>query len=228
MLSKRSTLLIDRQELQEKIDQHGRGKPWHSLVSNTVVLIVETAREMIKLFASLVSNGHPDFLMTLTSPLVATYTLAVHVCREPNSLMSKSDYEVRTPPLLNNSSNLSVANVMLLNQLMKVGMELTIRHYQGHSTIEEISIFMQSLERYTMQRLSRARDIFSTADGQSFVSPSATVPSIAMDEPALDMSLLDPSSVTASSVPPEEWNSAPLDWLGWDWNDLSHLFLRGE
>lgn len=100
MLSKRSTLVIDRQELQDKVDQHGRGKPWHSLLSNTVALTVEAAREMIKLFASLVGNGNPDFLTTLTSPLVATYALAVHVCREPNSLMSRSDYEVRNPLLI--------------------------------------------------------------------------------------------------------------------------------
>lgn len=111
---------------------------------------------------------------------------------------------------------------------MKVGMELTIRHYQGHSTIEKIILFMQSLERYTLQRLSHARDIYSSAGGQSFVSPSAMLPSVAMHEPAPDMSRLDPLSVTASSVPQEEWNSASLDWLGWDWNDLSHLFLRGE
>lgn len=63
---------------------------------------------------------------------------------------------------------------------MKVGMELTIRHYQGHSTIEEIILFMQSLERYTLQRLSRARDIYSSAGGQSFVSPSAMLPSVSV------------------------------------------------
>jgi hypothetical protein len=64
------------------------------MVSNSRTQVVEAAREMIKLFVSLVDKGHPNFLMTLTSPLAATYALAVHVCREPNTLLSRSDYEV--------------------------------------------------------------------------------------------------------------------------------------
>lgn len=39
---------------------------------------------------------------------------------------------------------------------MKVGMEIIIIHYQGRSTIEEIGAFVQSLERYTLHRLSGA------------------------------------------------------------------------
>jgi hypothetical protein len=111
---------------------------------------------------------------------------------------------------------------------MKVGMDITLRHYHGHSMIEDIRTFMQSLERYTLQRLSGAHNICSTVDGQSFTSPLATLPSVGINEAGPEMSLLDPSSVSTSSVPQEEWNSASLDWLGWDWNDLSHLFLRSE
>jgi hypothetical protein len=39
---------------------------------------------------------------------------------------------------------------------MKVGMEVTIIHYQGRSTIEEIGVFVQSLERDILQHLSDA------------------------------------------------------------------------
>lgn len=49
---------------------------------------------MIKLFVSVANKGHPNFLMALTSLLVATYTLAV---QESNTLLSCSDFEA--PPV---------------------------------------------------------------------------------------------------------------------------------
>ena len=108
---------------------------------------------------------------------------------------------------------------------MKVGMEITIRYYHSHSTVEEIRAFLQSLERYTMQRLSGTRNVHPTADGQPLDSPSATLPSVMVGEEA---SLLDASNLSGSFATPEEFTSVSLDWLGWDWNDLSHLFLRSE
>jgi hypothetical protein len=57
-------------------------------------MVAESAREMIRLFVSLVDFGSPNYLTLMTSPLAAVYALAVSIIREQKSLLVRSDFEV--------------------------------------------------------------------------------------------------------------------------------------
>lgn len=76
------------------VNKYASGKPWYRRLLSSPAVVIEAARQMIKLFVSLVDSGTPNYLTTLTSPLAAIYALAVHIFQEHSSLLIRSDFEV--------------------------------------------------------------------------------------------------------------------------------------
>ncbi|CBF80108.1 hypothetical protein AN7788.2 [Aspergillus nidulans FGSC A4] len=93
ILLNRSVLLIEKSEIREVTDRYASGKPWQHRLINGAGVCVEAAREMVKLTVAMVDSGCPTYLTALTSPLSAVYALAVHIFRERNSLLVRSDFE---------------------------------------------------------------------------------------------------------------------------------------
>jgi hypothetical protein len=98
ILLNRSGLLVEEREMQDVLERYARGKPWHHLIANGTTTCVEAARESIKLIVALVDLGQPSYLTSMVSPIAAVYALAVHTFRERNSLLIRSDFEVRVAP----------------------------------------------------------------------------------------------------------------------------------
>jgi hypothetical protein len=98
ILLNRSGLLVEEKEMQDVLERYARGKPWHHLIANVTTTCVEAARESIKLIVALVDSGQPSYLTSMVSPVGAVYVLAIHVLRERNSLLIRSDFEVGAAP----------------------------------------------------------------------------------------------------------------------------------
>ncbi|KAJ5693414.1 hypothetical protein N7462_002837 [Penicillium macrosclerotiorum] len=191
ILVNRSTLLVDSKELREKVTKYASEESSHTRLLSGPTMVVEAARNMIKLFVPLVDSGVPDYLTTMASPISAVYALLVSILREPSSLLVRSDFE-----------------------LMKAGIEITKQQYQRHGTVVNIVDILLDLELYIGNLLERP---LSHDSGQlSLYSPNAM----------LNESMTEESHSTMSLAPP--WGPSVLDWAGWDWNDLSHLFQHSE
>ncbi|KAJ5661469.1 uncharacterized protein N7477_009085 [Penicillium maclennaniae] len=97
-------------------------------------------------------------------------------------------------------------------ELMRAGIQITKQHYHRHGTANNIEILLD-LERYTLQCL----------EGSSTTQ---------VEEPgeALGFSLTEhvAADFAASLGLDQSWGPSALDWAGWDWNNLSHLFQYCE
>lgn len=96
----RSALLVNKDELFEVVDKYATGKPWKQRLLDSPVVVIEAARDLVRLLVELVDLGTPNFLSTLASPLNAVGVLAVHIMRERGSLLIRSEYEVNIPLIL--------------------------------------------------------------------------------------------------------------------------------
>jgi hypothetical protein len=76
------------------VNKFAAGKTWRQGLLSGPTMVVEAARQTIKLFIALIDSGTPNYLMSITSPLAAVYALAVHIFQERNSLLIRSDFEV--------------------------------------------------------------------------------------------------------------------------------------
>ncbi|KAJ5637877.1 hypothetical protein N7490_007756 [Penicillium lividum] len=192
ILLSRNTLIIKRKELHEVVNRFAAGKPWKQQLLNSPTMVIEAARDMVKLWVTLVDSGVPNYLTTFASPLAAVYTIAVHIVCERKSLLIRSDYE-----------------------MMKAAMQLTKQAYYRHGTACNIDEILNGLDQYTLACLEgRAPELNEEASANStaaFMGDSYST-------------RLDPS------MPPMgfSWGPTSLDWAGWDWNDLSHLFDHSE
>lgn len=96
---------------------------------------------------------------------------------------------------------------------MRAGIQITAQHYHQHGTANNIDDILLDLERYTLQCLEGS-------------------PSTPAEEPSgdLEFSLNEHSTADfgASLCLDQNWGPSALDWAGWDWNDLSHLFQHNE
>ncbi|KAL3483171.1 hypothetical protein BJX62DRAFT_245161 [Aspergillus germanicus] len=183
ILLNRSGLLVEEKEMQDVLERYARGKPWHHLIANVTTTCVEAARESIKLIVALVDSGQPSYLTSMVSPIGAVYVLAIHVLRERNSLLIRSDFE-----------------------LMKVGAAITRQHYRRLDGFQRVEETLSAVEAYAEKCLEgQVQDPFSVG---------------------LDLSV--PPDEHSTSVAGFGWGPSGLDWAGWDWNDLSHLFEHGE
>lgn len=94
ILVTRSTILVPKDELHAMVNKFAAGKAWRQRLLSAPTMVIEAARQTIKLFIALIDSGTPNFLKSMTSPLAAVYTLAVHIFQERSSLLIRSDFEV--------------------------------------------------------------------------------------------------------------------------------------
>lgn len=162
---------------------------------------------MIKLFVTMVDSGTPNYLTAITSPLAAVYALAIHIFQERSSLLIRSDFEV--------SKFFFVDNPMLtVTQLLKVAVQITKEHYHKHGTADNTDDILVNVEQYVSHCLDTPTEDHTEA--LQLLSDHAR-----SDEIPLGDTL--PAMEAGSS-----WGPSALDWAGWDWNDLSHLFQHTE
>lgn len=90
----RSALLVAKEELADVINKYATGEPWQQKLLDSPTVVIEAARDLVRLLVELVDSGRPNFLSTLASPLNAVGVLAVHIIRERHSLLIRSEYEV--------------------------------------------------------------------------------------------------------------------------------------
>ncbi|KAL4913891.1 hypothetical protein BDW62DRAFT_205152 [Aspergillus aurantiobrunneus] len=96
-------------------------------------------------------------------------------------------------------------------ELMKAGIAIIKRHYRRLDGVARVDEVLSALEAYTAQCLDgHVTQPFGPGHGElQQSSPSSSLPA----EPA--MANLG-------------WGPSALDWAGWDWNDVSHLFENSE
>ncbi|KAF7716332.1 Fungal Zn(2)-Cys(6) binuclear cluster domain-containing protein [Penicillium ucsense] len=99
-------------------------------------------------------------------------------------------------------------------ELMKAGMQISRHCYQKHSTITNLDDIMLDLESHLSQIL------------EAPASTRLETTSLSSTNPILNDAILEESA----QFPPNTfaWGPSSLDWVGWDWNDLSHLFQHSE
>lgn len=94
---------------------------------------------------------------------------------------------------------------------MKVATQLTRASYHKHGAVCNADDFLDNLDQYV---LSWLEETMPSLSDQSISSPTA-----AFNEETPDL-------VQDHILP--SWGQSSLDWAGWDWNDLSHLFEHTE
>jgi hypothetical protein len=89
---------------------------------------------------------------------------------------------------------------------MKVGLAITRHHYQRLDGFQRAEETLSAVEAYAEKCLGgQVQDTFSVG---------------------LDLSV--PPDEYSTNIAGFGWGPSGLDWAGWDWNDLSHLFEHGE
>lgn len=91
----RNTLLLDWSEVKREVDRYGSGEPWHLRLRNGPQICLEAAKGMTNLQVMVTEADEPSFLVLGTSPLAAAYVLAVHIRRQPATILSRTHFEVR-------------------------------------------------------------------------------------------------------------------------------------
>jgi hypothetical protein len=97
---------------------------------------------------------------------------------------------------------------------MKVGIQITKEYYHRHQTAGNVDEILLDLQEYASRCLE---------------APTASHP---------DLLPLDTDGLALGDIPIGDtvpifeagltWSPSALDWAGWDWNDLSHLFAHSE
>ncbi|KAJ5792102.1 uncharacterized protein N7503_008080 [Penicillium pulvis] len=191
ILVTRSTILVPKDELQAMVNKFAAGKAWRQRLLSAPTMVIEAARQTIKLFIALIDSGTPNFLKTMTSPLAAVYTLAVHIFQERSSLLIRSDFE-----------------------LMKVGIQITKEYYDRHEAAGNVDDILLDLQEYASRCLE---------------APALSLPDLFhLDTNALNLSDIPMRDTVSTFEIGSTWGPSALDWAGWDWNDLSHLFAHSE
>lgn len=97
---------------------------------------------------------------------------------------------------------------------MKAGMQISRQHYRKHGTVTNFDDILLDLEEYISHLL------------EAPMPTRLELTSLSSSNPLLNDSLIDDSMPFTSLV--AQWGPSALDWVGWDWNDLSHLFQHSE
>ncbi|EPS27292.1 hypothetical protein PDE_02235 [Penicillium oxalicum 114-2] len=99
-------------------------------------------------------------------------------------------------------------------ELMKAGMQISRHYYQKHGTVTNFDDIMLDLENHLSHLL------------EAPVPTRLEMTSLSSSNPIFNDSVLEESAQFSSLAP--SWGPSALDWVGWDWNDLSHLFQHNE
>ncbi|KAE8323135.1 hypothetical protein BDV39DRAFT_196120 [Aspergillus sergii] len=126
----RNTLLLDWSEVKREVDRYGSGEPWHLRLRNGPQICLEAAKGMTNLQVMVTEADEPSFLVLGTSPLAAAYVLAVHIRRQPASILSRTHFE-----------------------LMKAAMAISRQRYSSSIAQNSLHKSLDALERYVSQLL---------------------------------------------------------------------------
>ncbi|KAJ6010434.1 hypothetical protein N7451_001846 [Penicillium sp. IBT 35674x] len=190
ILVTRSTILVPKDELHAMANKFAAEKAWRQRLLSGPTMVIEAARQMIKLFIALIDSGTPSFLKSMTSPLAAVYTLAVHIFQERSSLLIRSDFE-----------------------LMKVGIQITKEYYDRHEAARNVDDILLDLQEYASRCLE---------------APTPSQPDLLPLDTDVNLSNISMGDTVSTFDIGPTWGPSALDWAGWDWNDLSHLFAHSE
>lgn len=97
---------------------------------------------------------------------------------------------------------------------MKVAINITKEHYFKNGSSRNVDDILDYLMHFSSQNI----DSLSPRQDCTVSTPLSN---FMMRELAIDDSI---DSIHCDST----WGSSVLDWPGWDWNDLSHLFQHNE
>jgi hypothetical protein len=97
---------------------------------------------------------------------------------------------------------------------MKAGMQISRQHYRKHGTVNNFDDILLDLEEYISHLL------------EAPIPNQFELTSLSSANPLINDSLIDDSMSFTSLT--AQWGPSALDWAGWDWNDLSHLFQHSE
>ncbi|BAE63557.1 unnamed protein product [Aspergillus oryzae RIB40] len=103
----RNTLLLDWSEVKREVDRYGSGEPWHLRLRNGPQICLEAAKGMTNLQVMVTEADEPSFLVLGTSPLAAAYVLAVHIRRQPATILSRTHFELLSDMALQSSVEFS-------------------------------------------------------------------------------------------------------------------------
>ena len=97
---------------------------------------------------------------------------------------------------------------------MKAGMQISRQQYRKHGTVSNFDDILLDLEGYISNLL------------EAPAPNRLELTSLSSANPILNDPLADDTIPFTSLAAP--WGPSALDWAGWDWNDLSHLFQHSE
>ncbi|KAF3391702.1 hypothetical protein F1880_007527 [Penicillium rolfsii] len=99
-------------------------------------------------------------------------------------------------------------------ELMKAGIQISRQYYKKHGTALNFDEILRDLEEYISHLL------------EDPMPNRLELTSLSSANPILNHNLVDDSIPFTSLA--TQWGPSALDWGGWDWNDLSHLFQHSE
>ncbi|KAB8248348.1 fungal-specific transcription factor domain-containing protein [Aspergillus flavus] len=150
----RNTLLLDWSEVKREVDRYGSGEPWHLRLRNGPQICLEAAKGMTNLQVMVTEADEPSFLVLGTLPLAAAYVLAVHIRRQPATILSRTHFE-----------------------LMKAAMAISRQRYSSSTAQNSLHKSLDALERYVSQLLSdmalQSSVEFSTDPVENHLTPMA-------------------------------------------------------
>ncbi|KAK6831823.1 hypothetical protein RU639_002806 [Aspergillus parasiticus] len=166
----RNTLLLDWSEVKREVDRYGSGEPWHLRLRNGPQICLEAAKGMTNLQVMVTEADEPSFLVLGTSPLAAAYVLAVHIRRQPASILSRTHFE-----------------------LMKAAMAISRQRYSSSTAQNSLHKSLDALERYVSQLLGdmalQSSAEFSTDPVENHLTPM-TIPN-PLESPPLSWGSFD-------------------------------------
>ncbi|QMW45854.1 hypothetical protein G4B11_009309, partial [Aspergillus flavus] len=166
----RNTLLLDWSEVKREVDRYGSGEPWHLRLRNGPQICLEAAKGMTNLQVMVTEADEPSFLVLGTSPLAAAYVLAVHIRRQPATILSRTHFE-----------------------LMKAAMAISRQRYSSSTAQNSLHKSLDALERYVSQLLSdmalQSSVEFSTDPVENHLTPM-TIPN-PLESPPLSWGSFD-------------------------------------
>ncbi|KAL2811611.1 hypothetical protein BJX63DRAFT_433284 [Aspergillus granulosus] len=176
----RNTQLLDWNEVKAEVDRYGSGEPWHLRLRNGPQICLEAVKDMTNLQVMVTEAGVPSFLTLSTSPLAAAFVLAIHISRQPASILSRTHSE-----------------------LMKVAMAISRQRYSSSTGESQLNKSLDALEQYVIRLLGDPASQSSVEFNPESVEINHTtmpIANIALSTP------LEPSPLTWSSFELLSWD----------------------
>ncbi|KAJ8118343.1 hypothetical protein OPT61_g658 [Boeremia exigua] len=90
----RNSLLISETALRDTTEVISKNQPWGYVIRNGQPMVASTARKLVKLFIEAGESGTTLLLPHTNASLHALYVLAVHLMRQPDTMLRKTDLDL--------------------------------------------------------------------------------------------------------------------------------------